>query len=502
MQILEPTTRVAEVIVFQPRWYRDDHRAQRFSFRLVPVLGALRDAGWRVILLEESRDPPGPSWAPLLERATAAVAWLGEMYPGTQIAGLRSFFDVVGLGPRRPVVIGGGFFPVIDLEGLDLGRIVEAVVSGPGELVLPEVLGALREGRPVAGIAGVATWEGGRFVSVPPGPRRPLDPAWNSVLEDLDLSGYFGSEGLVFDNEEPTIQILTALGCAKSCPFCFDELNPLGVFAAHAVVDAIASVQRKYGVRQFLMGELDFFHARARAMAIARELRDRCQPMRWFALASVCDLERLSDEDLRLLAESGCHRLEVGTESGSDILLRRLGKRHCVSDALRVAGRLAAAGIRLTHNIILGPPGETRDDRARTLRLIAALRRVDARAGFNFRMYQIVPNTTLGQEALGFVEGFPRSLDDIERYRVDFQGGLRALPWLPAEEEAWVRLLVDYLLPVGWPSPANGRRRVTEHVFAWLARMHCRTGVRRGAETERRLFEASSRHVLQSTFVE
>ncbi len=491
------------VLVFQPQWLEPTDRPQRFPYRALPLLGALLDAGHDVLFHEEAHDgPPAPEW---LERdATLAIAWCGEMYPGTQIPGIERFLAVLAAPGAPPRFVGGGFFPLIDVDGLALEGRVDGVVSEPGEIVVPALADAVLAGEPVDDVDGVSSWREGRFRSNPPPPRGPLRAEWYAPLRQLDFARYRHVEPLIFDNDEQALQVATGAGCAKHCPFCFDERSPYGVFPASAILDAVRFVTGERGVEQVMFGELDFFHHRKRARDVVEglaELRARRPGFRWFALSSVCDLSDWTDAELDGLKTAGCWRIELGVETGSPALLRRLGKRHTVEQALELTERLSSRDVRTTQNLLLGVPDETEEDRRVSLRFADRLASVSPLVRLQPRMYQIVPRTTLGAEALEHLAAVPRTLDELQRYRSDLARRKGALPWLSPADERWVGALIDYVIPMAYERPRPSERSRRRSLLAALARLRCRNGLRVGAGLERRLFERSGAAPLPATFV-
>lgn len=478
----------AEVLVFVPNWIQRGTGPRRLSHLLIPVVGALHARGHAVRLLQEAYDgAPSPSWRPWLDGAAAAVVWCAEMYPAVQIDGLLEFIALCQGRSQLPLVVGGGFFQLVDTTALAIDPRVTAIVHGPGEVVVPQLVAALTGGTPVHDVPGCTYRHDGRWVATARARRLPLDPASLRFLHDLDLRPYLHAESEIFGNDAASLQIHTGSGCAKRCPFCFDENTPLGLYPADAIVDLLAMLRGRYALRQVLFGELDFFNQTSRAVAVARGLRERNVDLRWFALGSVVDVLRLSDDELRLLAASGCHRIEMGSESGSASMLIRLRKRHQPDDALRAVGRLARVGIATTHNLLLGAPGETAADRRATVRLAFTIRRRDPHAHLHFRAYQVLPNTTLGAQAVRQVPNFPRTLLALRDYRYGLTGtGERAMPWLQRRDEAWVADLTSYLGPMALHRP-DGPERWQASALRTLARVRCRTGWRAGLALDRRL---------------
>jgi anaerobic magnesium-protoporphyrin IX monomethyl ester cyclase len=89
----------------------------------------------------------------------------------------------------------------------------------------------------------------------------------------------------------------------------------------------------------------------------------------WDATGRINILHRMSDELLDVLQLNSCREIALGVESGSERLLRYMGKR-ITSEMIRsVVRRLTERGISVKGYFILGFPTETRDELNETVRL-------------------------------------------------------------------------------------------------------------------------------------
>ncbi|HHI79582.1 MAG TPA: radical SAM protein [Planctomycetes bacterium] len=243
------------------------------------------------------------------------------------------------------------------------------------------------------------------------------------------------------------------------------------------------------------------FPKEIRALEIARGLLPFRPRIRWFALGSVADIVRLRDKDLRLLQQSGCHRIEMGSESGSDPQLGRLGKRHRAGDILEATARLRAHGIHSTHNLIFGSLGEEPSDRRATFRLARKIGRIDPKAHLQFRLYQVVPGTSHGDQALRSMPWFPKSLDQLATFRLGLAQGQRSLPWLSEEEEDLLHKLTDYVLPLAFHHPHPSKHPLVQTFFRRLARARVRTGLQLGLRWEERIYRKAIGEPLLTTYL-
>ena len=97
---------------------------------------------------------------------------------------------------------------------------------------------------------------------------------------------------------------------------------------------------------------------------------------RWTFQASTDFLCRMSEDEVRLLGESGVSHMGFGTESTSEPVLKLMNKRHQrVDEMFETARKANIADIRVTFNLIFGYPGETEADRAITFRTMSEIAR-------------------------------------------------------------------------------------------------------------------------------
>ncbi len=136
-------------------------------------------------------------------------------------------------------------------------------------------------------------------------------------------------------------------------------------------------LQRRYGAKKFIA----YFQAYTNTYADVAALR------RLYDEALACDdivglsigtrPDCVSDAVLDLLADYASRTylwLELGLESGHDQTLVRINRGHTVAAFDDAVSRARLRGLNLCTHLILGLPGETRDDVLATVRHIARLR--------------------------------------------------------------------------------------------------------------------------------
>ena len=134
----------------------------------------------------------------------------------------------------------------------------------------------------------------------------------------------------------------------------------------------LTELVRRHRLAEVSLIDSNFLVDVRRAVAIARGILQSGTRFRWTFQASTDLLCRMTDEEVKLLGESGVSHIGFGTESASPDVLRFMNKDHQhVADMYEAARKCTLAGIRVTMNLIFGFPGEEEQHRRETLRVMA-----------------------------------------------------------------------------------------------------------------------------------
>ena len=288
----------------------------------------------------------------------------------TQLEGLlRTFRALERLREEgRAVLVAGGPHPSGDPLGtLDLG--FDYVVVGEGEWALPALLEALAEGEDPA-IPGVCYRSGAEIVYVPP-----------SGYVDLEKYPPFPLKARMFNPIEVT------RGCPFACRYCQTSYIH-GKRPRHRSVECIV----RYSELELRAGLRDLRFVSPNALGYGGslepnvgELEDLLRSLRRLAdryggrvfLGSFPSEVRpdFVDTDLASLLKECVdnRRVVVGAQSGSDEVLRRIGRGHTVEDVEIAVEALSRAGFDVDVDFILGLPGEGEEELKETLKFMEEL---------------------------------------------------------------------------------------------------------------------------------
>ncbi len=282
-----------------------------------------------------------------------------------------------GLDPGISVMVGGHQAKAMPTEILTDPRFarLEALVLGEGETRVAELLKNRGHRTELPGVMWLDPVTGAPVRGGRAGMGRHLAP-------DVDTLPFVDRTFLADDpyragDGRLEANIVGARGCPYDCSFCGAAVsaNPditIRTRAPENIIEEMTELHTGYGVTAFrfvddlFLGYERFIRSCMTAFTAAG-LGDRYV---WDATGRINILHRMSDDMLEILKCNGCREVALGVESGSERLLKYMGKR-ITSDMTRsVVRRLTERGISVKGYFILGFPTETREELAETVRLV------------------------------------------------------------------------------------------------------------------------------------
>lgn len=295
----------------------------------------------------------------------------------------------------------GGPYPIAAREECllnDTEGFIDAVVTGEGELTVPEMVGALEQGAPLQGVAGVVFRDGGDIVA----------NEARKLIVDLDSLPFpardiLGDTGVYLPppatyRRQPVAVMLTSRGCNRRCIYCFqmDKGRGSGI-RYRSVENVLAEIELclEQGYREIKFIDDTFAADYDRAVRIAREIKARRLDFTWFVSACVNQVDR---ELLQAFKDAGCWAILLGAESGVQKNLNTLKKGITLEQTRQAVAAAKAAGLKVITPFIFGIPGESFEDGLETIRFACEL---DADVA-NFHAITPFPGTELYDNAAKF----------------------------------------------------------------------------------------------------
>jgi radical SAM superfamily enzyme YgiQ (UPF0313 family) len=165
--------------------------------------------------------------------------------------------------------------------------------------------------------------------------------------------------------------ILVSVGCIYNCRFCALANSRFLLRSPKNVVEEIKDVYQKYGTRDFSFQTASINLNRKWLVELCREIKKEKLKILWSAYANAIGI----DEELaKLMKDSGCWKLGIGFESGSQRILKKMNKPLRIEDSFKAVKILKKNKIFVYGSFIAGFPGEEINDLLSTIKLIRELR--------------------------------------------------------------------------------------------------------------------------------
>ena len=254
-------------------------------------------------------------------------------------------------------------------ETLKANANVEFIACGEPEYTLRDFALVLRDNRPVDSVKGMIYRSDGEIKHNDPRP--PIEnlddlpyPAWDLV----NIKGY----RLPITNR-PFLLVLTGRGCPYPCKFCAAKTfygKKSRLRSPRRIVSEIKYIKEHYGINDFLFWSENSISDRQHIYDISKALSREVPGVKW-----VCN-GRVDVVDAELLAamkEGGCWMVGYGIEAGTQRVLDLMKKDIKIEDIEKAVRLTKVAKIEVTGHVIVGYPGETKEDIARTTQLVKRL---------------------------------------------------------------------------------------------------------------------------------
>ncbi len=346
------------------------------SFRthiVTPHLGlgylasSLRDAGHEVALLDCLARGISPEKIKTeVEKINPDIVGITAMTTYYSVA-LKYVEKIKELG--KLTILGGQHITARPAESLKESK-ADFVIYGEGERTIVELVNAIENNGGFSSINGIGYKNQGNIVI---NPRRDLIenldtipmPAWDLMPPKKYPPAPHGAVAKRF----PVAPIITTRGCPFNCAFCASKCiwqQKLRFRDAKSVVDEIELLVNEYGVREFHFEDDNFTANKNHALSICNEIIKRKLDIVW-ACPNGVRIDRIDQELLTKMKESGCYLLAFGIESGNQEILDRVNKRLNIDMAPKIIKMVKDNGIETWGFFIIGLPGETRETARKTI---------------------------------------------------------------------------------------------------------------------------------------
>jgi len=368
--------------------------------------------------------------------------------------------------PAVPIVW-GGWHPSSLPEQTLQHPLVDIVVRGQGEATFKELVLALDKGKDLCGIEGVSYKKNGIIVN---NPDRPLLGVIENIripFEAVPVDKYIYKKPFA-EQSERTIGIITSLGCPYNCGFCaVTGVYKRKVFFRNMdyVLEEIDYLVDRHKISSLTIDDDNFFVSVERVMKFSHALLGRPYRISWDAGVSAdLLLSKYDDAALDIIKRSGCTQLYIGAESGSDEVLRMIGKKATVAHTYEFVKKMKDIGIRASFSSMVGLPVTSSNEVLETMDMILKCRSINPDFDYRLLYYTPYPATPLYSSALSMQMKEPASLEEW----IGYTPRKFKAPWMDKSYRRLVKYFCYYYYPYSGDLKHIKHRRITKRIAEFI----------------------------------
>jgi len=330
---------------------------------------------------------------------TGAEVSIFEVYPGKISLDLQDFSIVAFSIPssatyelikesrfnnvysKDALIIVGGVHANLYPEETLLDIKPDVVVIGEGERTVQKLIQEHKK-RQWPGINGICYLEGYKVKKMPtnkyetnidwiPFPARHLIAEPDFIMNDR----------LANTNIRMT-HIMTTRGCPFACHFCSVFQRKMQYRSGANVKAELEYLIEKYRIEGFAIIDDNFTVNKTNTMSICRSIKNL--GLKWSALSRV---DTVDYELLQEMHDAGCIEIKFGVESGSNKMLKVMGKNTTANQIRNAINLASSAGLMVKLFLIHGYPGENMETTDETISLLQELKDAISRVS----LFRFVP---------------------------------------------------------------------------------------------------------------
>jgi len=261
----------------------------------------------------------------------------------------------------------------VSQEFFDIG--CDYLLTGENEISISEIYLSIKQNKTLRNVAGLISREFSNTKKIitdldnipfPNWDKFPLEKYWSLGHAHGPLSS------------KKYLPILTSRGCPYPCKFCIvPELNnrKWRFRSAKNIVDEIEYFKNKYSIDEFHIEDLNPTINDNRTREICHEILKRNIVVKWKICAGTKIETIKNEETIDLMFKAGCKYISISPESGSEEIMKNIGKPFDLKHANRIIKRMNDKNIFSQACFVLGYLNENKKDLIETKKLIFNLTR-------------------------------------------------------------------------------------------------------------------------------
>lgn len=392
MKKVQDVSKLNRILLIEPPFYRlfkSTYSLSRYPLSLGYLAGMIRkETNWSVVVynadfspqnekfevsylastgfdnyVNNLKDLSGPVWREIKSTISEyKPSVVGISAKSQNFASARIVAKFAKEIDKQIVVIVGGPHPsMVGSKVLDCSDI-DVCVKGEGENTIVELLNAIDAQKEFNVIQGIIYRKDGQIIENAP----------REFIKDLDslCFPYETAHEVLKDYDQyPLIAfkyIFATRGCPYNCFFCGSRKiwsRKVRFRSPENVTKEIKGLQEK-GLISVHFDDDNFGTRRQHIHDLCNALIKHCPGLKWS-----CELHpKLVDEQtISLMKAAGCYLIEIGIESGSNEILKKMRKHITIEEALSACRVIKKHGIELHAFFMVGFPQETEETLSETI---------------------------------------------------------------------------------------------------------------------------------------
>jgi|ETNmetMinimDraft_11_1059920.scaffolds.fasta_scaffold05724_2 radical SAM superfamily enzyme YgiQ (UPF0313 family) len=277
------------------------------------------------------------------------------------------------------ITVHGGIYATTYPEGAIKDLNTDYIFTGPAENRLPQVIEFLLKGKhddlidAVDGI-GYRDKTGKKIITSHPGfgkinKHAGTEPDYSKV----NIKKYLFQEAQIVEFQvnfiEPTAVMQTSIGCVHDCTFCATSTitgRKIMNRNIETVLDEMGWYIKEFGIKHFgFIDELMLVNKK-RCFQLFQGIIDRKYDIKW--KLNDASVWHMHEDVLELMKKSGCTKIGMSAESGSQRVLREIMNKPVKLEVIEgVVKKCKQLKMDITSNFIIGMPDETWDEILQTI---------------------------------------------------------------------------------------------------------------------------------------
>ena len=240
------------------------------------------------------------------------------------------------------------------------------LVIGEGEVTFLDLVKNLQARKSISNIQGIAFLQNGKLIINPEREKiKDLDTLPEPNRSKINLQQYL--DAWRTHHGKNAISISTMRGCPYTCKWCSRGVYGLSYRrrSPEKVAEEMLNIRQQYNPDSLWFVDDVFTISHKWLESFKSEIQKRNVLIPYECITRA---DRLNEQVIQTLKDTGCFRVWIGAESGSQKVIDLMDRRVDVEQVRRMIKLTSQYGIEAGTFIMLGYPGETHDDITETIK--------------------------------------------------------------------------------------------------------------------------------------